>query len=50
MNRLAIIAVLLLAACTPLDVVCPVLPFDEGVCVLKEILDDKHPAPAAPPD
>ncbi len=50
MKCLTIIAALLLAACTPLDIVCPALPFDEGVCVLKDLADDKRPAPAAPPD
>ena len=64
MRRLAIIAALFVTACTPLDVICPILPFDEGACVLKKYLDDpkefldeaadkrheeRHTEPAGPP-
>ena len=40
MSRLAIIAALFVTACTPLDVVCPVLPFDEAVCIIKALADE----------
>ena len=52
-QQLAIIAALFVTACTPLDVVCPVLPFDEGVCVLKDLADEaavkRHTEPNRPP-